>query len=182
MHDLQAQRIDFEDTLIGRLSLQQSHQMLRDILHHDPSLVFDLRLRTSEGVPPVPPSTAAAPSWCVCARCREMPTDLERKCCGFRPAECISSMPHMEIFILMEGHLRMARRLWNDIRAVEDAQSPGESNRQFRHAAYRQWVVWQYGSLGSGRRVVIPSCCVWAIRDRFPDPNGHYVGFIVSRF
>ncbi len=154
--------------------------MLRDVLRNDPSLIFDLRIHRASG-PPVQTSSSAAPSWCVCSRCREMPTDLERKRCLSPPQECMSTMPHMEIYILMEGHLRIARRLWNDVRAQEDPQDPGESNRQFRYAAYRQWVAWQHGLLGSGRRIVIPSCCVWRIRDRFPDPNGHYLGFIPSR-
>lgn len=155
--------------------------MLRDILHHDPSLVFDLRLRTSEGAPPVPPSTAA-PSWSVCVqgvgKCPQtwkgnvVVSDLKS---AFPPCPTwISSSSWRVICGWLGG-------CGNDIRAVEDAQSPGESNRQFHHAAYRQWVVWQYGSLGSRRRVVVPSCYVWAIRDRFPDPNGHYVGFIPSR-
>ena len=85
----------------------------------------------------------------------------------------------MEAFILQGGVLRLARRIWNDLRAVADLPDAGEDNHQFRHASYRQFVAWQYKVLGAGHRVVIPSCCVWAICERFPD--GQYRGFIPRR-
>lgn len=88
----------------------------------------------------------------------------------------------MDAFILQSGVLRMAQRMWNDSRALEDANTPGESHRQFRFAAYRQYVIWQYGQLGQGHRVVIPSCCVWRFRDKCPGPNGMYRGFIPSHY
>lgn len=71
--------------------------------------------------------------------------------------------------------------VWNDIHAVADLPDPGQSYRQFRYVAYRQFVVWQYGALGQGHRVVIPSCCVWKIRNHYPDPLQQYRGFIPSR-
>ena len=87
----------------------------------------------------------------------------------------------MDLFILLEGVLRLARRIWNDIRAEADAPEAEESNHQFCYAAYRQYVVWHYGALGHGQRVVIPSCCVWRIQQCFPDPLGQYKGFVPSR-
>ena len=55
------------------------------------------------------------------------------------------------------------------------------TNDNFRHAAYRQFGLWQFEHLGSGNRVVIPSCVLWAIRDRFPSPDGMYIAFKVAR-
>lgn len=127
---------------------------------------------------PPPPQT---PDWCVCRNCRNMPTLLENKCCDQPPQYCISRLPHMDLYILNAGNLRLARRVWNDLRAEVDAIEEGETNRQFRHAAYRNFVVWQYGILGPGNRVVIPSCCVTKVREVYPDPNGIYVGFIPVR-
>ncbi|XP_054606778.2 P2X purinoceptor 7-like [Nothobranchius furzeri] len=127
---------------------------------------------------PCPPQS---PSWCVCLQCRNMATPLEQKCCQQQPQNCTSLLPHMDFYILNEGAWRLARRIWNDLRAEADIWDPGESHRQFRYAAYRNFIVWQYGLLGPGVRIVIPSCCVWKIRDGFPDPNGQYVGFLPSR-
>ncbi|KAK0132282.1 P2X purinoceptor 7 [Merluccius polli] len=146
---------------IQSLSHEQCQEILGRCLLRDPSLIFDVM-----ACPPPDPSSQQDPNlpdWCVCMRCREMPTDIEKKCCGQPPQHCISLLPHVDLYVLHEGVLRMARRIWNDLRAREDAPHPGEDNKQFRYAAYRQFVVWQYGYLGRGNRIVIPSCCVWKI-------------------
>lgn len=133
---------------------------------------------------PLRPDSDPVPAglhWCVCGKCREMNTDLERKCCRQHPQKCLSMMAYMDYYILDEGVLRLARAAWNDIFALVDNAEPGMEQRQFRHTAYRQFVLWQHGRLGVGNRVVIPSCCVCRIRDTFPDPRGQYTGFKVSR-
>ena len=54
-------------------------------------------------------------------------------------------------------------------------------NDAVRHYAYHQFVLWRHGKLGIGNRCVIPSCCVWQIRQIFPSENGYYTGFKVHR-
>ncbi|XP_055003828.1 P2X purinoceptor 7 [Boleophthalmus pectinirostris] len=158
VQNLRVQRIASDRARIQRLSLNESHLLLERCLNREPSLLFDL-LDTDPNPEDPPPLQTL--SRCVCGKCRDMPTLIERKCCGKPPQHCISLMPHMDLFILEDGVLRLARRIWNDLRAEEDSQELGESNREFRFAAYRQFVVWRYGILGRGNRIVIPSCCVW---------------------
>ncbi len=50
------------------------------------------------------------------------------------------------------------------------------------HAAFRCYILWEYGQLRVGDRRVIPSCVVSKIRDRYPDPYNNYRGFARVRF
>ncbi|CAL9705809.1 unnamed protein product [Knipowitschia caucasica] len=179
VQELITQRRNFERALIQNLSPEQCRDVLTKAVDGDPGVLFDII--TNNAPPERNTSTENPPPWCRCAHCREMPTDVEKKCCLHPPELCISTVAHVETYIIQRGVLRLARRLWNEFRAMVDGSDPGEDNRQFRHAAYRQYVAWQHGRLGAGRRVVIPSCMVWRIRDTFPDPNGNYTGFIPRR-
>uniref|UniRef100_A0A1A8CCW0 Gypsy retrotransposon integrase-like protein 1 n=2 Tax=Nothobranchius kadleci TaxID=1051664 RepID=A0A1A8CCW0_NOTKA len=180
VQQLRQQLVAVEEARINRLTLEECQQLLQRCLTREPSLIFDLMSLTPDHPQPGP-CPPQSPSWCVCLQCRNMATLLEQKCCQQQPQNCTSLLPHMDLYILNEGALRLARRIWNDLRAEADIHEPGESHRQFRYAAYRNFIVWQYGLLGTDVRIVIPSCCVWKIRDRFPDPNGQYVSFLQSR-
>ena len=91
---------------------------------------------------------------------------------------CVSRLPHFSQYCLEEGFLRIHRQYREELTVLGQVRGPGDDNREYRYAAYRHFIFWQHGSLGQGNRVVIPSCCVWSIRDKFPDPTGHYTGFI----
>ncbi|XP_070562624.1 P2X purinoceptor 7-like [Ptychodera flava] len=107
-----------------------------------------------------------------------MPTERERLCCKRLPPHCVSRLEEFQVVVLNELILAIARAYRNDTLAMDDEDDLSKSNR---YAAYRQFIVWQHGRLGAGNRCVIPSCCVWAIRDRYPDPYGQYTGFHPSR-
>jgi hypothetical protein len=57
-------------------------------------------------------------------------------------------------------------------------EAAGHDNYNRRRAAYREFVSKYYGHLGTGNRKVIPSCCVWKIRDKYPDRYKQYRGFV----
>ena len=62
------------------------------------------------------------------------------------------------------------------------AQPPDQDyNRDRRHTAYRQYILWRHSYLGVGNSRVVPSCCIWWIRGKYPDPLGQYVGFMPGR-
>lgn len=75
--------------------------------------------------------------------------------------------------LVMEGMVvGLAIGLRNDILGRREL-----TNREFRHAAYRQFILYRHGRLGSGDRRVIPACVVTMIRNKWPDPFGQYIGF-----
>ena len=47
----------------------------------------------------------------------------------------------------------------------------------YRKGAYRQWTMWRCGDLGRSNRRVIPACVVWTVHDKYPAPDGNYLGF-----
>ena len=57
------------------------------------------------------------------------------------------------------------------------ADDPEYTPASYRKAAYRQFVLWQHGHLGRSNRRVVPSCIVWCIRNKYPAPDGVYLGF-----
>lgn len=164
-------------TLYYFLSFLQRQHSAR-MLERQPGVIFDLLLEhqqrhdapTSAEVPLLP--------WCTCGHCRDMATDRERKCCGQDPVNCVSLLPHFDHYCMDEGYLRIHRQYREDLTAFGNIREPGDDNREYRHAAYRHFIFWQHGALGQGNRRVIPSCCVCRVRDKFPDPQGQYTGYI----
>lgn len=84
-------------------------------------------------------------------------------------------------FLILDPHvLHMQQVFRNDVYALH-AVTIQDTNKAFRHAAYRQYVMWQYGRQGEGVRRVVPSCCVWRIRKSYPDTQQIYTGYKVGR-
>ena len=117
------------------------------------------------------------PDWCTCSYCREM-LEGEKVCCKENSERCHSRMPDFYTIVLDELVLEVVARHRDDILAQPPDQ---DYNRDRRHTAYRQYILWRHGYLGAGNRRVVPSCCVWRIRGKYPDPLGQYVGFMPGR-
>ena len=97
---------------------------------------------------------------------------MEQVCCRRRDC-CITDLEAFETIALDISVLSVA--ILN--RCEITADDPEYTPRSYRKAAYRQFIVWQNGYLGPGNRRPVPACVVWAIRDRFPEPSGLYLGF-----
>uniref|UniRef100_A0A1A8G121 P2X purinoreceptor 7 intracellular domain-containing protein n=1 Tax=Nothobranchius korthausae TaxID=1143690 RepID=A0A1A8G121_9TELE len=175
---LEERRLETEE-LLQTLTLEEYRDLGRELFARKPELVFDAprNNQARSGAPP-PADLLGIPPWCTCGSCRDMPTLLERKCCGQEPNHCVRLLPHFSLFCLDEGNLQIHRQFREDLMAVRPAREAGDDNREYRYAAYRHFIFWQRGALGRGNRLVIPSCCVWAVRDRYPDPYGQYKGFV----
>lgn len=118
-----------------------------------------------------PPSASEQPPFCKCGNCREMPTQIENKCCS--NSRCLRERQIFKKISLDVDFLRQSIRERADYRA----ETFDFSNRSLRKAAYRQYVLWRYGKLGRGNRRVVPSCIVLCIREQYPSPNGLYMGY-----
>ena len=118
--------------------------------------------------------------WCHCNRCRPMPTAQEQLCCRLEDGDCIliEHAGPINQLVLSRRALEVAVHNHNEYCVQNDDPN---SNNTLRHMAYRKFILWRRGFLGAGNRVVIPSCVVWSIRDRYPSADGNYKGFVPSR-
>uniref|UniRef100_A0A672J039 P2X purinoceptor n=1 Tax=Salarias fasciatus TaxID=181472 RepID=A0A672J039_SALFA len=130
------------------------------------------------GPPGVKPATrpAARPAWCSCGCCAPCARPHEELCCRRTDGACVASSPVFEQLVLQ-------RPLLEAVLLYEDPlSSPGQGTRTaaLRHCAYRQYISWRFGAPPAEAHPVIPSCCVWRIREEYPSPQGHYRGFTPS--
>lgn len=159
---------------ISKMDLTALKETLKLVCMKQPSLLMDVLKSADGNGDPAPGNLRAVPNWCSCNNCREMPTGREKMCCGKIPENCHSRLADFYTIVLDELVLEVAMRCRSD--ALAEPRD-NEYNRTHRHTAYRQYVMWMHGRLGSGNRKVIPSCCVWCIRDKYPEPSGQYVGY-----
>ena len=80
----------------------------------------------------------------------------EKKWCDCLPQNCISRHPECNLPITN----RMALTLSTIHAADAWAYWFQNGNSTLRHGAYRQYIYWQYGTLGTGNLKVIPSWCL----------------------
>ncbi|KAL5496979.1 hypothetical protein EMCRGX_G013360 [Ephydatia muelleri] len=118
--------------------------------------------------PPVLPAVRLGnTSWCLCGKCSALATEPECMCC--------KELPHTRHLFDEEGMSCISEHPEFAAACLQRFPIP---NRSYRHAAYRQYILWSY-NIRLGRRIrrVIPSCVVTAIRNEFPEPDNNYVGY-----
>ena len=169
--------------LVDGLEVQALRMLALELLRRQPAAFADVvngEIAAGDWQPPThpnPPPDNNLPEWCKCGHCVVMPTQEENKCCTRVVRHCISITPLFQQLVLDANVLDIAMRYREDVLVLNNVRN----NENFRHAAYRQYVLWQHGHLGRGNRRVVPSCCVVAIRARFPSPNGVYTGYRAAR-
>ena len=109
--------------------------------------------------------------WCVCRKCHVMDSAEENKCC--RQRDCVTNSSAFDSLVLNCKTLNIAIIH----RSNFFVSTPDYTSQSYRKAAYRQFIIWKYGHLGSQNRRVAPSCVVWAIRYKYPAPDGNYLGY-----
>jgi hypothetical protein len=117
------------------------------------------------------------PDWCKCGLCQNMPTQEENKCCSSRKMPCITTNPLFQQLVLDGNVLNLEMLYREDVLVMDQPRN----NDNFRHTAYKQYVLWQHGRLGKENRRVVPICCVLATRSRYSSPNGVYIGYRPAR-
>lgn len=179
--------------MVGNLNVDVLQRLALELLRRQPAVFADLvngempiNNPNEEAPPAGDPEDSdpgdsnpgdGIPDWCSCGLCSPMTTQIENKCCCKKKMPCISTAPLFHQLVLDGNVLDLAMRYREDVLALDHPRN----NENFRHAAYRQYVLWQHGRLGQGNRRVVPSCCVLAIRARYPSQNGVYTGFLPAR-
>lgn len=120
----------------------------------------------------VPRGSTSNPVWCTCGRCQIFDDPRMNICC--RQSQCITSKAEFRNLCLRHDVLEIANILNWSYRTNQD---PSFSCSTFRNQAYRNFILWQHGRLGAGRRIPVPACVCRTVRQRFPEPSGQYTGY-----
>ena len=130
------------------------------------NLGMEYALKLAEKSPTTPPPIQGEkPEWCKCGNCRDMPKS-KNICC--RKANCVTKSDEFNLHCLDYRFLtaRTENTFFKDPKAI---------NAMYRRTAYRQWA--RLLVRDKERREHHTSCVLAAIRNRFPSPDGEYVGF-----
>ncbi|KAH3706183.1 hypothetical protein DPMN_036968 [Dreissena polymorpha] len=90
---------------------EQLEEIILGVLDENPGLILDFHKPVARGEGGYhPPEGAESPDWCVCGKCREMPTQAERICCEREPRHCFSLLPvsdkcYLKVLMIKEHDL-----------------------------------------------------------------------------
>ncbi|KAH3797624.1 hypothetical protein DPMN_151208 [Dreissena polymorpha] len=110
---------------------EQLEEIILGVLDENPGLILDFHKPVARGEGGYhPPEGAESPDWCVCGKCREMPTQAERICCEREPRHCFSLLPDFTVLVLDPAVLRLARLQRRDILLLDDADEEDTAQGQ----------------------------------------------------
>lgn len=124
------------------------------------------------------PRFGDSPNWCQCGNClpSQLPKEskwLEELCCRQEQGPCITTSELFGALVLSRHALRQLL-LYEEPLLVLDEEA---TNTRLRHCAYRCYAAWRFGSQDMADFGILPSCCRWQIRKKFPRSWGQYGGF-----
>lgn len=127
--------------------------------------------------------------WCHCDQCIVMDEDSQCKCCHDEPLieptrldnDCVTELESFGNTILNPEVLKIMHHdllIRSKDKELKKTLASG-TNASRRYLAYRTFVWWINSghAIGHKNRMVIPACVISAIRNKWPDEHGVYVGF-----
>ncbi|XP_034027136.1 P2X purinoceptor 7 [Thalassophryne amazonica] len=120
-----------------------------------------------------PDPRRACPAWCQCECCFPSAHPQEELCCRQSRGKCITTSAVFEQLVLRRPLLEITLLCQNPL----SSPSLQGQTAALRHCAYKRYISWRFGVLPGYAHPVIPSCCVWRIREDYPSPDGQYSGF-----
>uniref|UniRef100_A0A3B3QMZ8 P2X purinoceptor n=1 Tax=Paramormyrops kingsleyae TaxID=1676925 RepID=A0A3B3QMZ8_9TELE len=104
------------------------------------------------------------PAWCLCGRCRPTDSLQEQLCCRQSRGSCLTTSPLFDRLLLSRVVLESVLLYREPLLDL----SEGGAIRNLRHCAYSLYIDWRLEGLQEDASPIMPSCCVWQIRDRYP--------------
>ena len=99
-----------------------------------------------------------------------MPVPIQNVCC--QQCCCNTTFEFFDTSVLDINVLTIAIH-----RRCDYGDEPLFTPAEYHKAADCQYIIWQHTYLGRGNRKVIPSYVMWAVTNRYPAPDGQYLGF-----
>jgi hypothetical protein len=88
---------------VNEMSDEERKELCQKLVREYPYMILEIlkpATRHPGGYHPGPGQ--ASPDWCVCRHCREMPTQVERQCCG--KENCVTLLPVFIYYFLSTSY------------------------------------------------------------------------------
>ncbi|XP_041422905.1 uncharacterized protein LOC108719565 isoform X2 [Xenopus laevis] len=122
--------------------------------------------------------------WCKCGNCVPIDTQTENLCCASVEkirdlipcgTRCITAHSTFLRQVVDYDRIDTGFKIINH--KMKRLPKHRAYMRCLRKTAFRSFLVWMYGYLGTEENKPIPACAIRRIRKTFPDPNRKYTGF-----